>query len=208
MGGFFGAYVIFNLLLLLSLSVSEIWRNRKLPKAERSFDAVTALVTVLIMSIVPANFPQSHELRYFMFWMITLVSLNLNLICNSQTPKNIWRWLQPRYMGLVYLIFLTIVLSKIGGVYAKPAFYDLETQITMGVKPELLSQIEPEERVCLISRHRHDPLQAPVAALQWSFLYSSPFHPELDYSYSIKTAFDPQNCDGLKMIPAQIELDQ
>ncbi len=204
-GGFFGAYVIFNLLLTLILSLKELWQNKSIPKAERSINARTALATVVVMSILPANFPQSHELRYFMFWMISLVSLNLYLISSSLQQQNRWRWLQPKYMSLVYIVFLAIVLSKIGMRYAKPSLYVMDTQISMGVKPEFLSQIEPNERVCLVSRHRVDPLQAPMAALKWAFLYSSPFHPELDYSYSIQTAFDPQSCGGLKMIPKNIE---
>ncbi len=204
-GGFFGAYVIFNLLLTLVLSLKELWQNRSLPKAQRSINARTALATVVVMSILPANFPQSHELRYFMFWMISLVSMNLYLISSAERQQKRWRWLQPKYMSLVYVIFLAIVLSKIGMRYAKPSLYVMETQISMGVKPEFLSQIEPNERVCLVSKHRGDPLKAPVAALKWSFLYSSPFHPELDYSYSIQTAFDPQSCGGLKMIPKNIE---
>ena len=168
-GGFFGAYVIFNLLLLVSLSVTELWRNQRLPKAKRSIDATTALATMAVVSIVPANFPQSHELRYFMFWMISLVSLNSYLIVRPQTQENIWRWLQPKYLGLICLVFLTIVLSKIGAAYGKPSFYNLETQIALGVRPEFLSQIEPEEQICLVSKHRGDPLEAPMAALKWSF---------------------------------------
>ena len=204
-GGFFGAYVIFNLLLLVSLSATELWRNQKLPKTKHSKDATLALAIIAVVSLVPANFPQSHELRYFMFWMISLVSLNLYLIGRPQTQKNVWRWLQPKYLGLVCLVFLIIVLSKIGAAYGKPSFYNLETQIALGVRPEFLSQIEPEERICLVSRHRGDPLEAPMAALKWSFLYSSPFHPELDYSYYIQTAFDPNNCGRLKIIPENFE---
>ncbi|WP_052055238.1 hypothetical protein [Myxosarcina sp. GI1] len=206
MGGFFGAYVVFNLLLLVGLSIAELWRNR-ISKAETSRDASTALLTVLVMSIVPANFPQSHELRYFIFWMISLVSLNLYLISTPRTALPRWRWLQPKYMGLVCLVFLTIVLSNMGKVYAKPSFYNLETQIAMGVKPELLSQIEPETRNCLISRHRSDPLKAPMAALKWAFLYSSPFHPEIDYPYAIQTAFNPESCGELKQIPQNVKLN-
>ena len=204
-GGFFGAYVIFNLLLLVGLSATELWRNQKLPKTEHSKDATLALAIIAVVSLVPANFPQSHELRYFMFWMISLVSLNLYLIGRPQTQKNVWLWLQPKYLGLICLVFLTIVLSKIGAAYGKPSFYNLETQIALGVRPEFLSQIEPEERICLVSRHRGDPLEAPMAALKWSFLYSSPFHPELGYSYSIQTAFDPNNCGRLKIIPENFE---
>ena len=204
-GGFFGAYVIFNLLLTIALSVQELWQNRQIPKAGRSIDARTALVTVLIMSIIPANFPQSHELRYFMFWMISLVSLNLYLISRPYQKQNRWRWLQPKYMGLVYIMFLTIVLIKIGGAYAKPSFYVLEKQIELGVKPEFLSPIQPNDRVCLVSKHIQKPQEAAFVALKGVFLYSSPFHPELDYSYSVKAAFNPESCGDLKMIPDNID---
>jgi hypothetical protein len=87
-------------------------------------------------------------------------------------------------------------------LYAKPMFYNLETQILRGVKPEFLSQIKPGDQVCLISKHIGENARtAPVAALKYSFLYSSHFHPELGYSYSIKTAFDPASCGNLHRIP-------
>ncbi|WP_052055237.1 hypothetical protein [Myxosarcina sp. GI1] len=199
-GGFFGAYVVFNVLLLVGLFIYEFIQNRQLPKGETA--ARTALLTVLIMSIVPANFPQSHELRYFMFWMICLVSLNLCLLSRSQIDWQRWRWLQPRYMGLVYLVFLTIVLSKVGSFYGKPVFYSLEKHISTAVKPELLSQIQPQDNICLISKHGLvNPDRVPFASIQHSFLYSSYFHSELDYSYSIRAAVDPNNCGDLKVVP-------
>lgn len=196
MGGFFGAYVIFNFLLLVGLSLHELFS-----KSDRSKEARTALAIVAIMSTIVPNFPQSHELRYFMCWMILLVSFNLDLI-SRQIQSIKWQWLQPKYMGLVYAIFLTIVLVKIRPNYITPSFYSLEQQIARGVKPELLSQIEANERVCLIGKHVGHPQKANVAALQYVFLYSSYFHPELDYSYSIKAAFNPENCGDRKIIPS------
>ena len=98
-GGFFGAYVAFNLILLLGLANYEQLQNRQSPK-NRSHKAKTALITVLLMSLVPANFPQSHELRYFMFWMIVLVSLNLYLVSTWQQQGK--RWLQAKYLGIVW----------------------------------------------------------------------------------------------------------
>ena len=205
-GGFFGTYVIFNVLLLVGLSIYELIQNRKLPKAESSMDALTALVTVLIISLVPANFPQSHELRYFMFWMICLVSLNLYLLSRSQINWQRWRWLQPKYMGLVYLIFLMIVLSKIGHFYGKPVFNSLEKQLSTAVKPELLSQIKPKEKICLIIKpglvNREE---VPFESQQNAFLYSSYFHPELDYSYSLEAALYPEDCQSSKIIPSNWE---
>ncbi|MDJ0690513.1 MAG: hypothetical protein QNJ41_18635 [Xenococcaceae cyanobacterium MO_188.B32] len=108
-GGFFGAYVIFNVLLLVGLFIREQLQNKRLPKIERSSAATNALVTAILMSLVPANFPQSHELRYFMFWMICLISFNLHLISQPQKKEQKWRWLQPKYIGLVYLIFLIFI---------------------------------------------------------------------------------------------------
>ena len=203
-GGFFGGYVIFNVLLSIGLSIQELIQNRHLPPAGGSSDARTALATVIVMSIVPANFPQSHELRYFMFWMITLVSLNLYLLSRSQTNWQRWQWLQPKYMGLIYLVFLTIVLSKSGSFYGKPVFNSLEQRISLGVKPELLSQIKPEEKICLIiiEPELANREEVPFESEQNAFLYSSYFHPELNYSYSIRAALNPENCGDLKIIPS------
>ena len=208
-GGFFGAYVIFNVLLLISLSIYELMQNRQLSEATGSSDARIALATVLIMSLVPANFPQSHELRYFMFWMICLVSLNLYLLSRNQINWQRWRYLQPKYMGLLYLIFLTIVGSKIGiFYYGKPAFTTLETRLSKAVKPELLSQIKPDENICLIIKPALANRQkVPFESQQNAFLYSSYFHPELDYSYSIKAVVNTENCGERKIIPSE-ELNQ
>ncbi|MGF1542216.1 MAG: hypothetical protein ACFCU5_17530 [Pleurocapsa sp.] len=194
MGGFFGAYVIFNLLLLLSLSLYEL-----LAKNCRSVAARTALAIIMIISIIVSGSPQSHELRYFMCWMISLVSLNLSLIARGINSRG-WRWFQPKYMGIVYATFLTIVLTKIHHGYLKPSFHTLDQQITKGVKQEFLSQIQPNEQVCLISRHVENPQKASVASLKYVFLYSSYFHPELGYSYSVRAAFDPENCGDRKII--------
>ena len=203
-GGFFGAYVVFNLLLLLGLWIRESIQNRSLPPEERSREARYAIFTAIAMSLVPLNFPQSHELRYFMYWMITLVSLNLYLIC---LPKQLFsKWLQPKYITLVYLIFLTIVLSKIGRSTVIPYFYTLDEYIEHGVKPELIAQIKPDDRVCLISEHMGEDVQNSfIASLKYAYLYSSYFHPELNYDYSIQAAFDPQACGGRVIIPSNLE---
>ena len=203
-GGFFGAYVIFNLLLLVGLAIKELLHNKQLPPVERSIDARIALIIVGMMSLFIANFPQSHELRYFMFWMIFLVSLNLYLISCPQTSENRWRWLSPQYIGLVYLLFLIIVLIKIDSFYIRPVLYRLDQFMSVAVKPELLGQIQPNERVCIISKNALvNPEEVPFAAMQHVFLYSSYFHPELDYSYSIQAVVNPKDCGkDRKIIPS------
>lgn len=201
-GGFFGAYVIFNLLLLIGFFIRELFQNKQLPKSDRHREAKFAIFTALAMSIVPLNFPQSHELRYFMYWMICLVSLNLYLISLPKNKQLLGRWLKPKYTGLLYAVFLTIVLVKIGKFHAKPSFYTLDKYLNFGVKTEFINQIKPGEKVCLLSKHIGEDTQVqPTAALKYAFLYSSYFHPELDYDYSIQTVFNRENCSDRTLIP-------
>ena len=218
-GGFFGLYVVFNLLLLWGFFLREAIQNKyllikktatKQPKSttiqnQNSREAKIALITAIAMSIVPLNFPQSHELRYFMYWMICLVSINLDLICQ---PKNrqLWgRWLKPKYMGLVYAVFLTIVIVKTNAIFIKPLGFTLDKYVTSGVKQDYLKQIKPNEQVCLISKHIGEDIHAkPIVALKYAFLYSSYFHPELDYDYSVQAALDPAACGNRKMIPNNV----
>ena len=201
-GGFFGAYVVFNLLLLFGLSIYELIHWQQLKATGESFDACVALTTVLIASIIPANFPQSHELRYFMFWMITLVSLNLYLLANNRINQRFWRYLRPKYVGVVYLAFLAIVLSKISSFYARPVFDSLEQHLASAVKPELMTQIEPEARVCLkIKPGLPNRQKVPIESQENAFLYSSYFHPELNYNYSIQAALDTASCGDRTIIP-------
>ncbi len=139
-----------------------------------------------------------------MYWMICLVSLNLYLISLPKNKQLIGRWLQPKYIGLLYTIFLTIILIKIGKFYAKPSFVTLDKYLAFGVKSEFVNQIQPNEKVCLISRHIGEDTQtAPVAALKYAFLYSSYFHPELDYDYSIQAALTPEACGDRTIIPSK-----
>lgn len=221
-GGFFGLYVLFNLLLLWGFFVREAIQHKyllinkkeakpelEITKTQDTREAKTALITAILMSLVPLNFPQSHELRYFMYWMICLVSLNLYLVC---LPKNrqLWgRWLKPKYLGLVYSLFLTIVLVKTDYFYVKPSGITLDKYVAFGIKQEYLKQIKPNEKICLISKHIGENVQGePIAALKYAFLYSSYFHPEIDYNYSIQAALDPAVCGDRTIIPSYLSLEQ
>ena len=195
-GGFFGAYVVFNLLLLVGLAIRE---RLQLFTKEQSRNATVALATILLVSLIPANFPQSHELRYFMFWMITLVSLNLVVV--SSPPERIG-WLQPRYLGLVCLGFFSAMAIKIDNYYFFPDFRNLERYLDNNIKTELLEQMIPNERTCTIARHAiPNPKAVPFAQIQNVFYYSSYFHPEIGHDYSIKVAVDPKDCGDLTVIP-------
>lgn len=201
-GGFFGAYVVFNFLLLLGFFLRELIQNKSLPPGDRSQAAKFALLTAIAMSLPPLNFPQSHELRYFMYWMISLVSLNLYLIALPKNRQLLGKWLRSPYMGLVYAIFLTIVLVKTQGLYIKPSFRSEAQYVQFGIKPQYFSKIKANERVCLISSHIGEDIKtAPIVALKYAFVYSSYFHPELGYDYSVQAALNPEFCGDRKIIP-------
>ncbi|MEM8827972.1 MAG: hypothetical protein AAGE96_01275 [Cyanobacteria bacterium P01_G01_bin.19] len=203
-GGFWGAYVVFNFLLLVCFAIRENIINRQ-NKNSPNREAKVALLTAIAMSIVPLNFPQSHELRYFMYWMICLVSLNLYLISLPKNRQLIGRWLQPKYVGLIYAIFLSIILVKVGKFYAQPSFITLDKYVAFGVKLEFINQIQPEEEVCLLSRHIGENVQAePITALKYAFVYSSYFHPEIEYDYSVRAALKPEACGERTIIPATL----
>ncbi|MEL6501902.1 MAG: hypothetical protein AAFQ23_10945, partial [Cyanobacteria bacterium J06623_1] len=173
-----------------------------LPPDERRNAAKYAGLTAIAMSIVPLNFPQSHELRYFMYWMICLVSLNLYLIAQPKNKQILGKWLQPRYMGMICAVFLTIAIIRTNAYYVKPAFISQQKYIEFGVKQEYLEQIKPNEKVCLVAAHMGEDVQAAtVAALKYAYVYSPYFHPEIDYDYSIQTAFDSNSCGDLRIIP-------
>ena len=198
-GGFFGAYVVFNFLLLLGLTIREQLLNRQSTQ-DRSRQATTALVTMLLVSLIPANFPQSHELRYFMFWMITLVSFNLCVISALQEQAK--GWLQLKSISLIYLLFWAIAWAKISKFYLLPDFRTLDQYLANNVKTELVEQTIPNERTCLIARHAIPDIDAvPFASIANVFYYSSYFHPEVGYDYSIKAAIDPGGCGDLTVIP-------
>ena len=208
-GGFFSVYVISNLLLLITLTVKEYTRNKTFIKKDQSH-AIIALVIMLFSSFFMANFPQSHELRYLMFWMISLVSINLSLIFSKEkidTP-----WLKPKYCGLIYLVFFTIVCLKIDNYYLRPVFNPLpesyqgytsvKDYMKLAVKPELVAKMLPNQRNCLIAAHSiPNPDKVPYASIANAIFYSSYFHPEVKYNYSIKAVTNPRGCGNLRKVP-------
>ena len=161
MGGFFGAYMVFQVLLPIYLTIAY-------PQS----DTRTAAIVVLVMSLVAANFPQSHELRYFMYWAIVSISLNLYLVTKNQN-----RLINPRYLGAISLIALIVVGIKTNFVYLKPSFNTLAKFKDKRIDREVIAKIKPQDDLCLPDRY------------PYTFGYTSWFHPELDYSYTIRSGF-------------------
>ena len=161
MGGFFGAYVLFQVLLLIYIAVKN-----------RDRDCQLAVVVILVMSVIAANYPQSHELRYFMYWIIVLISLNLYLVTRYKDYL-----VNSRYVALVSLAALIFVGIRTNFIYLKPSFYTVAKFKDQHIDREIIAQIEPGDKICL------------PKAYPYAFGYTPWFHPELGYTYTVRSGF-------------------
>lgn len=166
MGGFFGAFVVVNV-AALALAVKQ-----RLPHAKRAawfFGGVTAIV---------ASMPQSHELRYYMAWMIVLVALNLVL----------WGKRAPRACGLVATGALAVVAWSTDGAYLYASGDSARTLVAKKVDARSLEGVRAGERIC-------------VARAPWTFLYAPAFHADAP-RYTVQEADGPADCAGARSLDA------
>ena len=180
-GGYFGAYVLFNLVLFLYLSYRNWSRDIKI-----------AAFIIVLMSVVTALMPSSPRLRYYMYWMIVLVSLNLSLICNQAGSALLPKFVNPRNMGLVSGLTLCIVILSTHADYVRPLFYPFSVFFEKKVDPELLLQIHDGDEVCIKLPHE-----------QWLFLYSSLFQSPLNYSIKYGESID--QCGARRILKTEFD---
>lgn len=173
-GGLFGAYVLFHALLFLALVI-------RLPRRERA----VALLLVGVGTLAAAAMPASHLLRYYMFWLIVLISLNLHFLARSQ-PE----W--PRLaLATVCLGFALVVVDASDQNFVRPRFHDLQALLQQRVDPHILRQLDAARGpVCLALDQADKP-----------FLYASIWHPGTDYRITAGP-FYPQYEDQLQRVCA------
>jgi hypothetical protein len=164
MGGFFGAYVVVNVLALL---VAAFVRRTR----EARVAAIFAGGATVVASLVP----QSHELRYYLFWMLLLVALNLV----------VWSRERRTTTGLVAVAALAIVAWSTGGTYLYASGDSFATLVAAKVDHAALGRVGEGERVC-------------VSREPWTFLYAPLFHPEK--RYSVQEAEGPEECAGVPLL--------
>jgi hypothetical protein len=179
-GGYFGAYVLFNGLLFLYLSYYNWSRDTKI-----------AAFIIILMSVVTAFMPSSPRLRYYMYWMIILVSFNLSLICNLAKSALFPNFINPRNMGIISGLTLGIVILSTHAEYVRPLFIPFSVFFERKVDSALLKQIHDGDKVCIKLPHQ-----------QWLFLYSSVFQSPL--SYSIKPDESNGQCGTWRRLKTEI----
>jgi uncharacterized membrane protein YhaH (DUF805 family) len=179
-GGYFSVYVVFNLVLFLTLC--RRWHK----------ETKTALILLIIMSSITVFLPFSYQLRYYMYWMITLISLNLYLVSQEQNLSPKLSFINLKNVGCVALAVLIIFGIKTRWDYTYPNGLSFAKFMEDRVKPEVVTQIKDGEDVCLVNF-------APL-----SFLYNSKFHPGRDYSvkaeFLISKEYVAEKCRDRKII--------
>lgn len=167
MGGFFGAYVAFHL-ALLAWRVARDWsrRARVVGVGFAGFTVVTALL------------PQAHELRYYLCWMMVLVSLNLWLACDrGEREEQGW---QAPGLGVASVAFLAVVLGVTRCAYVYPSGWTFAELVAAKVDAEVVRGIGDGETVCL----RREP---------HTFLYAGRFHGR---GYRVREVEGEGECGG------------
>lgn len=171
MGGFFHAYVIAHLALL----AWRVWR-------ERSRTVVVAALGFAALTCVTSLLPQSHELRYYMSWMIVLVAINLWLASRPDARATGGGALG---LGLLATLALFVVVVSTRGAYALPLGSTFAELVREKVDARAVAGILEGERVC-VRREPFDVLWAPV------------FH--RPRRYAVQEAEDETDCRGLRSV--------
>jgi hypothetical protein len=147
MGGYFGAYVLVG---LVALGAAARRRTR---------EAIAAAALFAVVTVVAALVPQSHELRYYMHWMMLLVSLALVL----------WARDRPLLTGLVATSALAIVAWSTDAGYLYPSGSTIDELVTARVDRRTIDAARPGQRLC-------------VARRPFTILYAPLFHARKDYA--------------------------
>lgn len=153
-GGLSGPYVGLQALLLL-------WLLPRLTRRER----VVALLTVAASVAVAALLPASHLLRYYMFWFICLIALNLHFLVRHAAPRAQW------LAAVVFLGATLVVVDASDQNFVRPQFRSAQSLIAERVDPKVLEQLGAEPEACLALDEANLP-----------FLYASIWHPGTAFS--------------------------
>ena len=137
-----GGYFVANVLVTMALLVFGV---KRLPAALKN----RIYVAMTLLTVVVAFLPDSHELRYYMFWMIVLVALNLYNSFSPICPDFPDRELLAKIgLGWVVVCFLS-VLSLSGGRYFMPGGGTAEqTVLNAGIRDIVNTIVKDGDVVC------------------------------------------------------------
>jgi hypothetical protein len=173
MGGFFNFYV------LLSLILFAYFTYRSNPRTRWS-----AIGIFTLLSLLSSLMPQSHEFRYYMYWMIVLVSYNLYLGTQTPFPHRNRSLTATRALGVISSLFLAVVLWVTEARYIIPSMYSFSALVYDKTDPAIVNKIQEKETVCLYNE-------------PWTVLYASYFH---NRNYQVKETANREACSKYRWI--------
>ncbi|MGV7221403.1 MAG: hypothetical protein ACQ9MH_07755 [Nitrospinales bacterium] len=161
-GGYFGAYVLFHLIFFCGLLKTNWSRDTKILG-----------IIFLLMTAISSLMPSSQQVRYYMFWLIVLISINLHLVFKYSKEGQKLKFLNIQTISLAACSALFIVVIFTKAVNVSPQFYSLDDFKSDYIKPKLLISLKKNEGTCVSRR------QVPLF-----YLYSSALNPPLKYPVS------------------------
>jgi len=167
MGGY-GAFYVVCLLVLLG------WLGRPTQAGRR------AIVFVVAVSLGCASLPLSHELRYYLFWMLTLVSVVLVLAWTPEFGGPAQETGQ-RVLSVAIAIALATVVLATGALYLQPQGVKLAALLEPTNAP--VAAVRDGQTLCIAHRHRT------------AFLHSELFHPGRSYRTRAIEGDQERGCD-------------
>jgi hypothetical protein len=176
-GGFMGIAVMMT-----------VWMFVTAVRALRDKKAWTFAAVWIAMTLIIPVFPASHQLRYYMYWMIFGV---ISTIIMLNTNNNVLEKEKIFYRGfmLSVLVWVTLVTS---GEWIVPKFRNMAV-VAGGLAPVLEKNVKAGDVLCVTNG-------AP-----FSFLYAPFFHRELaaqrPYAIREMEALSNGGCRDLKQIP-------
>jgi hypothetical protein len=175
MGGFFSGLVIASLAFFI-LAVAK--------RRDRTSYVLAACLA--IMTLIVANFPNAHNLRYEMYWMMFLIVSCLMLLERAELADYLVSY---RIVLFAALVFVTAVT---GGEYLRPARMSIQSYVDASGTDALLRRVitGPGEIICLEQGGQFDQ--------RMTILFAPIFHKELNaaFPYGVREG----DCSGLKTI--------
>lgn len=160
MGGYFVPYVL-GLLAFLG------WRLASLPRRERRILGAAFVGSTLLAACLP----RSHELRYYLFWMIVLVALCLIAAFDQADRPTRAGAKAGSVLGTVVIVALASVLLMTQARYVTPIGPNVDALVASFGARQIVAGIPDGAVVCV------DPGRQP-----FSFLFAPVFHPGRSYT--------------------------
>jgi hypothetical protein len=159
MGGYFAGYVLF-LIAFLGVQMGRLgMRERRL-----------VLATIGSETILAAVLPHSHELRYYLFWIIVLVALNLICVFSPRfAPASGSVARQVLAFGMLLTLACVVLMTK--AHYLAPTGPTIRSLLSELRVDSYMEKVVDGDTICI------DPDWQP-----FSFLFAPVFHPGRVYS--------------------------